>query len=129
MNRDICLGLVIFFVIKSILGIIELIGYLVSSYLIHSIYITPILLLVTVIILLIGCFCSKKKPVISLWIIPIIVLTNFVIAYTNYPEKLVSNFSEIDRTKLFIYVKGIEQISLFIFVVLAYIKYYRLSRK
>lgn len=129
MNKDICYGFILFFIVKSILGIVEIIGYTITSYLLHNIYITPILLLLVVITLIIVSFRLKNFPPIPLWVLPIIVLINIGTGYLDYPQKMMMDFSELDRAILFSTTKGIEQISLLILVILIYIRYYRLNKK
>ena len=44
MKKDICYGIILFFIIRSILGFTELIGYEIFVNFVHNIYIAPYLL-------------------------------------------------------------------------------------
>lgn len=125
MNRDICYGLILFFLIKSILGITGIIGYEIAINFMQNIYIAPVLLMVVAIILLIICFRTKKFPYIRLWVIPLILLINLGTTHLDYSQKIIEVFSEVEKAMLFTLVTGIQEITLIILVVLAYIKYRR----
>ena len=127
MNKDICYGIVLFFIVKSILGITELIGFEIVIALVHNVYKAPILLAVVSFALLMTCFRMKKFPDIKLWVIPLILFTNLLSAYLDYSKELVEIYSEVDRAILFTSMTGVQEISLVVFVIIAYIKYYRLK--
>lgn len=125
MNKDICYGFILFFIIESILGIIEIGGYSITSYFLLNIYITPILLVLTTVILVILFLRLKIFPSIKLWIVFAIIFFYIGLGHLEYPELLVRNYPELERAMLFSFTKGIKHISLLIFVIIAYIRYYR----
>lgn len=125
MNKDISYGFILFFIMESILGIIEIGGYSITSYFLLNIYITPILLILTTIIFIVLFLRLKIFPSIKLWVIFAIIFSYIGLGYLEYPQLLVRNYSELERSMLFSFTKGIKHISLVIFVIIAYIRYYR----
>ena len=121
MKKDICYGIILFFIIRSILGFTELIGYEIIVNFVHNIYIAPSLLAIVAFTLLVTCFRVKKLPYIRFWIIPLLS------AYLNYSKELIEIYSEVERALLFSLMTGIREISLILLVIIAYVKYYRLK--
>ena len=121
MKKDICYGIILFFIIRSILGFTELIGYEIIVNFVHNIYIAPSLLAIVAFTLLVTCFRVKKLPYIRFWIIPLILFINLLSAYLNYSKEL------IEIALLFSLMTGIREISLILLVIIAYVKYYRLK--
>lgn len=127
MKKDICYGIILFFIIRSILGFTELIGYEIIVNFVHNIYIAPSLLAIGAFTLLVTCFCVKKLPYIRFWIIPLILFIHLLSAYLNYSKELIEIYSEVERALLFSLMTGIREISLILLVIIAYVKYYRLK--
>ena len=127
MKKDICYGIILFFIIRSILGFTELIGYEIIVNFVHNIYIAPSLLAIVAFTLLVTCFRVKKLPYIWFWIIPLILFINLLSAYLNYSKELIEIYSEVERALLFSLMTGIREISLILLVIIAYVKYYRLK--
>ena len=127
MKKDICYGIILFFIIRSILGFTELIGYEIIVNFVHNIYIAPSLLAIVAFTLLVTCFRVKKLPYILFWIIPLILFINLLSAYLNYSKELIEIYSEVERALLFSLMTGIREISLILLVIIAYVKYYRLK--
>lgn len=63
------------------------------------------------------------------WVLPIIILINMSIGYLDFPDKLIENYPILDRSMIFTSTKSAEQISILFFVIIVYIKYYRINKK
>ena len=71
-NSDVYYGIVLFFIIKSILEIIGITGSFLTIYFTLNLYFSSILVLLTTIIM----------P----WVLPIIILINMSIGYLDLPD-------------------------------------------
>ena len=127
MKKDICYGIILFFIIRSILGPTALIGYEIIVNFVPTIYIAPSLLAIVAFTLLVTCFRVKKLPYIRFWIIPLILFINLLSAYLNYSKELIEIYSDLEGALLFSLMTGIREISLILLVIIAYVKYYRLK--
>ena len=127
MKKDICYGIILFFIIRSILGFTELIGYEIIVNFVHNIYIAPSLLAIVAFTLLVTLFRVMKIPYIGFWFIPLLLFINLLSAYLNYSKELIEIYSEVERALLFSLMTGIREISLILLVIIAYVKYYRLK--
>ncbi|WP_455584704.1 hypothetical protein [Bacteroides sp.] len=128
-NSDIYYGIVLFFIIESILGIIGTIGCFLTIYFALNLYFSAILILSVAIIFFIVCLRIVKFPTIVPWALLIIILINMGIGYLDFPDKLMENYPILDRAMIFASTKSAEQISILFFVIIIYIKYYRINKK
>ncbi|WP_221659342.1 hypothetical protein [Bacteroides salyersiae] len=128
-NSDVYYGIILFFIIKSILEIIGIIGSFLTIYLTLNLYFSSILVSLTAIVIFIICLRIVKFPIIMPWVLPIIILINMSIGYLDFPDKLIENYPILDRSMIFTSTKSAEQISILFFVIIVYIKYYRINKK
>lgn len=128
-NSDVYYGIVLFFIIKSILEIIGITGSFLTIYFTLNLYFSSILVLLTTIVIFIICLRIVKFPIIMPWVLPIIILINMSIGYLDLPDKLIENYPILDRSMIFTSTKSAEQVSILFFVIIVYIKYYRINKK
>ena len=84
-NSDVYYGIVLFFIIKSILEIIGITGSFLTIYFTLNLYFSSILVLLTTIVIFIICLRILKFPIIMAWVLPIIILINMSIGYLDLP--------------------------------------------
>lgn len=85
-NSDVYYGIVLFFIIKSILEIIGITGSFLTIYFTLNLYFSSILVLLTTIVIFIICLRIVKFPIIMPWVLPIIILINMSIGYLDFPD-------------------------------------------
>ena len=123
-------GLFYFFLAKTIADATELLLYMTIGFLNLSIWVIPTVLAVVCLMLIYLLLFHQKKPIkIKSIFFILIVITSMALSHLLSYDLFLTNYSILAKALTYSFIVGIKSLFLLSIGVIAYIKYFKQSRK